>query len=361
MDTTNGAGGVRRTQALPQVRNRTPYAASSWCMANPLRAPHDRLFRKVFRRTREARGLLEAALPSDLLRELDLDSLRFIGTQLIDDKLHERISDLLFSCRRRDQTVFLYPLIEHKSSLDGRPLLQVLGYQLHAWELLEKERAPDQPLPEIYPLLVYHGDPPVPSTWRFRDLFERTARTGPAPVDYELIVVDLQRWSDNRLLRVASGSPLAALTLLLLKNARSGRYLGRIEGWGHLFRELRGEHRGSVWINVVLHYSLTVDARCTSLQPLRAAMERILGPSAGDMVMTLGERLIQQGVEKGIEKGVLMERRRGVLIALESRFGPVPPEIREVVERNEDLRSLDGLHVLALRCRSLDEFRGSAP
>ncbi len=65
------------------------------------------------------------------------------------------------------------------------------------------------------------------------------------------------------------------------------------------------------------------------------------------------------GIEKGIEKGLIVEARELVLEALEERFGSVPEDIRQRVNTIEHRAVLKSLHRLAIRAGSIEEFRES--
>ena len=54
---------------------------------------------------------------------------------------------------------------------------------------------------------------------------------------------------------------------------------------------------------------------------LQAFLERVAGPEAKDTIMTAGERLIQQGEERGIQKGIQQGERAVLLRLLRQRFG----------------------------------------
>ncbi len=56
-------------------------------------------------------------------------------------------------------------------------------------------------------------------------------------------------------------------------------------------------------------------------EALQAFLERVAGPDTKDTIMTAGERLIQQGEERGIQKGIQQGERAVLLRLLRQRFG----------------------------------------
>ena len=65
------------------------------------------------------------------------------------------------------------------------------------------------------------------------------------------------------------------------------------------------------------------------------------------------------GIEKGLEQGMLTDRREMVLEALDERFGEVPSSISDVINRIEDKDMLRQLHRQAIGSTSLEEFQQS--
>ncbi len=64
----------------------------------------------------------------------------------------------------------------------------------------------------------------------------------------------------------------------------------------------------------------------------------------------------EEGIEKGIEKGTLAEARKNVLRVLRRRFGEPGDELREQIERIEDLGKLEMLLEEAAVAPSLEAF-----
>ena len=69
------------------------------------------------------------------------------------------------------------------------------------------------------------------------------------------------------------------------------------------------------------------------------------------------EEGFQQGFQEGFQQGVLQNAREFLLIALESRFEPVPTELVEVINNIEDIPRLKQLFLQAIAIPSLAEFQ----
>lgn len=58
--------------------------------------PHDAFFKIVFAEKDFTKAFLRGFLPSDLINELDLDTLEISESSFIDDDLRQTFSDLIF-------------------------------------------------------------------------------------------------------------------------------------------------------------------------------------------------------------------------------------------------------------------------
>ena len=73
--------------------------------------------------------------------------------------------------------------------------------------------------------------------------------------------------------------------------------------------------------------------------------------------ITLFEELaLKEGLEKGLQKGILQKAREAILDVLDTRFGEVPDAVRERVNALCSEPTLKDLLRHAARVPSLDEF-----
>jgi hypothetical protein len=200
---------------------------SSW-------TPHDRLFKEIFGRRREAKALLRTALPASVVAQIDLRTLRPVRGRLMDAAFRERPTDLLFTARRRGRApALIYLLFEHKSTLERLLPLQLLIYVariLDAWARTHRGGA----LPFVIPVVLYHGERPMPEIVGLHDLLDTDADGAPLLVpwmpSYRVPVFDLNRVDVAELVEhVGPLSPLGAAALALMKTIR-GTELGGVCG-----------------------------------------------------------------------------------------------------------------------------------
>ena len=105
-----------------------------------------------------------------------------------------------------------------------------------------------------------------------------------------------------------------------------------------------------------MRYILMVNAYVEP-EHLQKLLDRVVGPDAKDTIMTAGERLIQQGEERGILKGIQQGEERGILqgkrdmllLLLQQRFGS---QVSTDVERRLATASAEQITAWASRVMS---------
>src|SRR5690606_1098668 len=88
----------------------------------PVAGPHDSIVKSFFANTEAAAPALASALPKAIAERIDWSSLRHANVNLVDRKLREFFSDIVFTARIQDREVILYVLLEHQSTND--PLMR---------------------------------------------------------------------------------------------------------------------------------------------------------------------------------------------------------------------------------------------
>ena len=110
---------------------------------------------------------------------------------------------------------------------------------------------------------------------------------------------------------------LGRLVEACLKHARTRPDLIEIlSSWADVVRDVVAAPNGLEALALVMRYILLVNDH-VEVEALQAFLERVAGPDAKDTIMTAGQRLIQQGEERGIQKG----ERALLLRLLRKRFG----------------------------------------
>jgi predicted transposase/invertase (TIGR01784 family) len=296
---------------------------------------YDRLFRRLFGDAEAAADLARNALPQELLRRIDLSSAEVIEGSFVDEQLRGHQTDLLVRFRSSGgREIYLYVLVEHKSSPDRWAALQMLRYVVRVYQkLLEKETSRKR-LPKVVPLLLYHGS----RRWRYALSLEshiEGKREDAHTPRFTPILYDLRNVRRERV----SGAVHTAVGLLCLKyiQQRFSRKIVRL-----LLDELHRlpqDERSRRYTEAF--YAAIVRLKEQEEIDLFVAQARAMRyRDSEEAVMTYGEKLLKEGLEKGLEKGKLREKQE-VLRRLMSKKFELSHEEASVIEHTEDIHALD--------------------
>jgi predicted transposase/invertase (TIGR01784 family) len=276
---------------------------------------HDALFKAVFGQPEHARGALRAVVPAAMAEALDWSTLALQPGSFVDPGLNPSHTDLLYAAAWRSGAAApAYVLFEHQSSHDRWMPLRLLRYMVRIWEHWLKDHEHAEVLPAIVPVVLYHGDERWSAPQAFDALLDVPEVIRPALTEYVVrfayVLDHLTEIPDDRL---RTRSPTTALVDLCLKHAwRGAPFVAILSQSGDLMREARRTHEGREAFRFVVSYICVVnDAK--HRQALTAVLEREIGPEAKDIIMTIGEQFIEQGIQQG--------ERRLLLHQLRKRFG----------------------------------------
>ena len=202
---------------------------------------HDDFFQSSFSKPFIVKPFLQHFVEPQLSGKFDYDSLELCDNTYITAELANYYSDRLWSVRfkgSREKQYFLL-LFEHKSYVPRRIHLQLLRYMIEDWTkqienqllaLQEAKKLGEKKLPKIrlkviLPIVLYHGK----NKWKvpnFEDMFGKVPdflkRFLPI---FELIVIDLSKYSDQTILDTNAG--LLVNALLLFRHSFDPEYLSK--------------------------------------------------------------------------------------------------------------------------------------
>lgn len=315
-------------------------------MAEPFNDPHDRFFRETFSRREVAEGFLRSYLPPGLAEGIDWPGLIIAKDSFIEKALRSHFSDLLYSAPYGGREIKLYLLLEHKSQPDAWVSLQLLRYQVRIWELHRKQR-PDEPLPPILSLVLYHGT----RSWRtpegFHGLFPGLdAELAPYVPEFRHILCDLALPEPAAI----HGRVLSRLVVLALKHIFDPEPKRALAEILPLAREILDRETSLEMLEVLLRYYV----QTTHTLAENDIRELLTASSGGEEYMpTFIDNYIEQGrqqgwfaglekgMEKGREEGLEQGREEGrrqeridlLLHLMTRKFGSIAPKYRKRIKQ----------------------------
>ncbi|VFN02308.1 MAG: conserved hypothetical protein (putative transposase or invertase) [Candidatus Kentron sp. G] len=120
--------------------------------------PHDLFFKELTSRSERAGALLRERLPREIVKSFSSKPPEPVPGSFVEEQLREHLSDRLFKVETLGgRTAFLYVLIEHKSTPDGKVGWQLLRYMVEILKQWEEDNPDWKRLPAIVPFVFYHG------------------------------------------------------------------------------------------------------------------------------------------------------------------------------------------------------------
>ncbi len=198
------------------------------------RAPHDELFKAIFRSKDEAVSLLRSALPQEVTARIHWPSLRNEPTEQVDARLAKRYNDLLFRVNLigQQREAFIEVALEHQSSSERMMALRMLGLIVRRTELLLKASPTLERLPIVVPVVLFQGEGKRATPWRHPVRYSQLLDADELTVDafrrfipdFEFVLDDLTQQSRDTL-HARQLTAAAWVTLTLLREATSNPQL----------------------------------------------------------------------------------------------------------------------------------------
>jgi hypothetical protein len=312
---------------------------------------HDLFAKYVFRNLDRAREELRHAVGPEVAALIDWDTLTPGPTELVDEALAARYTDLRFSALLLGTPIHLELLFEHQSRIDPWMPVRFFCHTGAIWNEVRQTREVGDVPPEV-PLVLsvllscaarpWSGPLHLWQVIRGGAILQRLAPS--LLPTLPILVDDLQEASDEEI-KARPQSPEVRLALLLMKHVRRGDAVRVLEEEGELVQQAREDV-----LREEVRYVLHADPQA-SIERVGTALKRHLGDRGEEVVMT-GQQLIQQGIEQGlqqgIEKGIEKGRAeaRAALVrvlfrTLATRGVAVPDDIRDRIVACTDLDCLE--------------------
>lgn len=220
-------------------------------------------------------------------------------------------------------------------------------------------------LPVIIPLVIYHGK----TRWNidenlggiiegYYDLSEGIKQYIP---NFKYLIYDLSSFTEDEI----KGQVINKIILTTFKNIQNEDLEGMIKSIvdaAKYLNELEDKKRATEYFEILIRYvyGARTDFTQNEVKRIYCEVEDIY-PEGSEMIMSLAERLKEEGIEEGLEKGRLEGEiknvKKNIRNLLFSRFEVTDVEINKKLDELHDILILDSLFNKAMSVESLDEFR----
>ncbi len=299
--------------------------------------PHDRAVQKFLQEIDTARSFFSEYLPGEIKDLLDLDSLEYMKEKFVDETLAQYYSDFLYKVNFKGNIDgFIFLLLEHKSWPERFTSFQALKYIVHAWDLYLANHDNAKFLPPVIPLVLYHGK----SKWNLGTRFSKLFNTpGPLRVfipDFNFLLLDISHEPDENI----KGEPLLQILLKTLKYVFKPDIKDKLREIIQLFEEIKNKNTALDYLAALVTYLVNAAGNLDN-EDIELTVSNVFRKEGGEIMATIAEKLINQGIEKGIDKGkwdvVLNMLREGFSIDIISKvIGFTAQQIKEFQEKLQE-------------------------
>lgn len=268
--------------------------------------PHDAIFKTFLNHPATARDFLHLHLPASLQQLCDLKTLRLESGSFIEDDLRAYYSDVLWSLKTRAGDGYIYTIIEHQSTADPHMAFRLMHYAIAVMQ--RHLAAGHKKLPLVIPMLFYHGAAsPYPWSLCWLDEFDdpKSARHLYATA---FPLVDITVVPDDEIMQHRR----MALLELIQKHIRKRDLLGLAEKLAILL--VKG-HANDNQLKALFNYLKQAGDSARFSEFLQVVAERL--PQHKERLMTIAERLRQEGHLHGLQEGHMKGLQEGLQTGLQ--------------------------------------------
>ncbi|MGC8791338.1 MAG: Rpn family recombination-promoting nuclease/putative transposase [Desulfurella sp.] len=316
---------------------------------NEIHQVHDKFFKHIISNKENAKSFIEFALPKEITDYIDYSTLEPLNTEKI-SKRYKRFSlDAAFRFKAKQKTAQVYMILEHKSESTSFSSIQILSYMLAIWEENLKNKKPLEP---IIAIVFYHGKTSWDKPTEFLDNFEDKDLFSKYLPKFEYILLDTNITPDETFqFKIQNRYLLVALLIL--------KHIFQEEGI-EVFYDILNLIKDANIDDFIDLLEYIINVRDLNEEEIKTVLESTIG---GDKMAPIIEKWIQKGREEGIEKGIMdgmiLDAQELLLDAIEAKFGNVPKEIKLLIKNTNDREKLRSLHKIAIKAQSLDEVKNA--
>lgn len=263
--------------------------------------PHDAVFKKIMSYPEMARDFLDIHLPIALREICDLQTLKLESTSFIEQDLRAYYSDVVWSLKTREGQGYIYCVIEHQSTAVPHMAFRLMRYATAAMQ--HHLDAGNKTLPLVIPMLFYHGQQsPYPWSLNWLDEFENP-QLARQLYSEAFPLVDITVIPDDEIEQHRG----VALLELMQKHIRDRDLMGLVD---RLVSLLITSTANDSQLQTLFNYLIRYGDVSRVGEFIREVAER--SPHHKEKLMTIAERLRQEGHQNGLQEGIQQGLEQGV-------------------------------------------------
>ena len=160
--------------------------------------PHDKFFKSSMSNHRVAKAFMQQHLPTSILSVTDLSTLELQKESYVDERLSQKITDILYRAKIKDRDGYLYILTEHQSRPEPMMPFRLLDYTCQIMRH-HVEDLDQHVLPVVVPLVFYNGSKKYSHSTDIFDLFGESELLARQLLFKPFHLIDLSQIPDDTL------------------------------------------------------------------------------------------------------------------------------------------------------------------
>ncbi|MEM1244048.1 MAG: Rpn family recombination-promoting nuclease/putative transposase [Pseudomonadota bacterium] len=266
-------------------------------MTTKIHQPHDKLFRNAMQYLPVAKDFFCQFLPKAVLNQIDLETLVFCKDTFVDNELKKSQVDVLYRAKlnHKNQSVYLYILVEHQSTEDELIALRLLEYQTKIMRYhLSQTR--QKCLPIIYPLVFYTGEKKLASSIDLFDLFKEQKDLAKSLMFSPYRLIDVKQLSDEDLIAYQWAGALS----FIYKHRALGDFVTHFQTLLQILKGIPNE--GENYIFSMLKY-ISNEIKFNDTKIAYEQIQNELSGMRSIKMGTIAELFFEDGKQEGLQLG----------------------------------------------------------
>lgn len=263
---------------------------------------HDKSYKTLFSNKEIFLNLIKDFTDNIWSQELKAEQLILVDKSYVLSDYEELEADTVYRGKIGEKEIIFYVLLEFQSSIDYSMPIRLLFYMIEIWRDVLKDvtaeeiKKKDFKLPAIIPIVTYNGIDKWYVPKRFREKIDTPELFGTNLLDFEYILLDVNRYGKAELIEKQS---IASAVFLLDQKIDVMEYLNRIATVAQAFNKLTDKEKLELknWIRNTVQEEIAEQA----MEILEANKEEVENMVA-NITRTI-EEIKEEAEHKGIEKG----------------------------------------------------------
>ncbi len=267
---------------------------------------HDKSYKTLFSNKEIFLNLIQDFTDHAWSKSIHPENLILVDKSYILSDYEELEADIVYRGKVGDKEVIFYVLLEFQSSIDYSMPIRLLFYMIEIWRDVLKDikaeaiKKKEFKLPAILPIVTYNGMDKWHVPRRFKDKIDTPELFGTNLLDFEYLLLDVNRYDKAELIEKQS---IASAIFLLDQKTDVVEYLNRIATVAQAFNRLTDKEKLELknWIRNTVQEEIAEQA----VEILESDKEEVESMVANitRTIEEMKEEAEHKGIQRGIEKG----------------------------------------------------------